>query len=257
MKTLMIGGWFILLGFPAGWSQQAPTNVLPSSVISRPKPATSSLSGLLSNDQMALGLKQALTNGVKAAIAQLGHEGGFLTNANFRIPMPKQLKVVENALRSLKQDKLADEFVASMNHAAEKAVPEAAEVFATSISQMTLADAQTILTGPADAATKYFRRTTETNLTEKLLPIIKKATSATGVTSNYKKLFEAANKNKYLGGLLDAATDPKSLDVDRYVTKNAMDALFRKIAEEEKLIRENPTARTSELLKEVFGAFSK
>src|SRR5437763_13582192 len=137
----------------------------------------------LSHEQMALGLKQALTNGVQSAIRELGHDGGFLTNLNVRIPMPQKLKTVETTLQALKQDQLADEFVAAMNHAAEKAVPEAANVFAEGISRMTIADAEAILTGPSDAATRYFRRTTETNLLQKFRPIVKQATDATGVTS--------------------------------------------------------------------------
>lgn len=162
--------------------------------------SSSTLLGSLSRDQVALGLKQALTNGVQAAIRELGHDGGFLTNANFRIPMPKQLHYVEDTLRSLKQQKLADDFVASMNHAAEKAVPEGVTLFAEAISKMTIADAQSILTGPPDAATQFFKRNTETNLYQRFEPIVKTATGATGVTANYKKVLTAAEGNKYLGG---------------------------------------------------------
>src|SRR5204862_7684184 len=131
-----------------------------------------------------------------------------------------------DVLRSLKEEKLADQFVASMNHAAEKAVPEAATLFADAISKMTIADAQAILTGPPDAATQFFRRNTETNLYQRLAPLIKTATDATGVTSNYKKVLAAAGKNNYVGGLLDAVTDTPSLDLDLYVTEKALDGLF-------------------------------
>jgi hypothetical protein len=118
-------------------------------------------------------------------------------------------------------------------------------------------DAENILLGPPDAATQYFRRTTQTNLYERFLPIVKKATGATGVTSNYKKVLEAANKNKYVGEILGAVTDPQSLDLDSYVTSEALDRLFKRIAEEEKRIRADPVARTSDLLRNVFGALSK
>ena len=219
--------------------------------------SSSTLLGSLSRDQVALGLKQALTNGVQAAIRELGHDGGFLTNANFRIPMPKQLHYVEDTLRSLKQQKLADDFVASMNHAAEKAVPEGVTLFAEAISKMTIADAQSILTGPPDAATQFFKRNTETNLYQRFEPIVKTATGATGVTANYKKVLTAAEGNKYLGGLLGAVTDTQSLDIDSYVTQKALDGLFKRIAEEEKRIRADPVARTTDLLKEVFGAVKK
>src|SRR5205823_5273301 len=106
-------------------------------------------------------------------------------------------------------------------------------------------------------ATQFFRRTTETNLYQRFLPIVKKATAATGVTSNYKKILDAAEGNKYVGELLGAVTDTKSLNVDDYVTNKALDGLFRKIAEEEKRIREDPVARTTDLLKQVFGALKR
>jgi hypothetical protein len=250
-------------GQASGASQPAPEPAPPpSGVISRPRPAApDNVAGnnrvRLAPNEVALGLKQALTNGVEAAIRELGHKDGFLTNVHFRIAMPKQLRTVEEALRALKQQKMADEFVATMNHAAEKAVPEAAAVFAESISLISFADAQAILTGAPDAATQFFRRTTETNLYQRFLPIVKKATGSTGVTSNYKKVLSAVEKNKYLGEALDAVSDPKSLDLDSYVTNKALDGLFKRIAEEEKRIREDPVARTTDLLRNVFGAISK
>ena len=211
----------------------------------------------LSHDQMVQGLKQALTSGVQSAIRELGHDGGFLTNLNVKIPLPPQLQTIERTLRALKQDQLADEFVAAMNHAAEQAVPSGLEVFGQAISQMTIADAQSILLGPPDAATQYFRRVTETNLFERFLPVVKRATDATGVTATYKKLLQAGNANKYVGAFLGALSNPPSLDIDAYVTNKALDGLFKVVAEEERRIRENPVAQTSELLRRVFGAVRK
>ena len=202
---------------------------------------------------MVQGLKQALLNGVQSAIRQLGHTGGFLTNLDVKIVLPKQLQTVEKTLRALKQDQLADDFVASMNHAAEKAVPEAASVFGDAISHMTIADARAIMTGPPDSATQFLRRTAQTNILQRFLPIIKKATDSTGVTARYKQFLQAANANKYVGAVLGAATTPQSLDLDAYVADKAMDGLFKEIAKEEKRIREDPVARTSELLRKVFG----
>src|SRR5205823_2816863 len=117
---------------------------------SPPPSAVSRILGSISHEQVITGLKEALTNGVQLAIRELGHEGGFLTNLNVRIPMPERLQAIERTLRGLRQDQLADEFVAAMNHAAEKAVPEAAGVFWDAISQMSIADAESILTGPPD-----------------------------------------------------------------------------------------------------------
>jgi hypothetical protein len=142
---------------------------------------------------------------------------------------------------------MADEFVATMNHAAEQAVPIAAHVFAGAITNMTVDDAKAILTGPNDSATQYFRKTSGTQLHEQFLPIVKEATAKTGVTASYKNLMaQAGPMSSFLGK--DAG------DLDGYVTTKALDGLFKMVAAEEAKIRENPMARTSDLLKKVFGS---
>jgi hypothetical protein len=223
-----------------------------------PRTNSSSLAlNALSQDQVVLGLKEALTNGIKRAVAELGHDGGFLTNLNVRIPMPEKLHTVEKTLRALKQDRMADEFVATMNHAAEQAVPQAIAVFSDSIRAMTIQDAKSILTGPNDAATQYFRRVNETNLFIRFLPIVKVATDKTGVTSTYKKLVESANAGKIFGSFGSSVANLEAVDIDQYVTTKALDGLFKMVAEEEKRIRADPVARTSQLLQNVFGAITK
>jgi hypothetical protein len=214
----------------------------------------------LSQDQVVQGLKEALSKGVQAAGSRLGHDGGFLTNLNVKIPMPDKLRTVEKTLRAVHQDKLADEFVDTMNHAAERAVPEAAEVFGDSIKNMSVADAKAILTGTNNAATQYFRTATGTNLFDKFLPIVKKATDQTGVTSTYKRFMEKVDGGTSFGGIGSlgrSVLGPEAFDVDGYVTNKALDGLFKMVAEEEKRIRENPIARTSDLLQKVFGAVAK
>ena len=138
-----------------------------------------------------------------------------------------------------------------MNHAAEKAVGEALPIFANSIKQMTFQDARNILTsGETDAATQFFRRTSETQLREKFLPVIKRFTEETGVTAQFKQLTAKAGFLAQLGG-------KNKLDIDEYVTGKAMDGLFLLIAEEEKNIRKNPLGRTTDLLQKVFGIGKK
>src|SRR5262249_55501388 len=150
---------------------------------------------------------------------------------------------------------LANEFVTTMNRAAEQAVPEAATVLGDSVKQMSIADATTILTGTNNAATQYFRRTSETNLYTRFLPIVKAATEKTGVTSAYKRISDKVSGGLGgLGGLAENLLGVQSPDLDDYVTRKALDGLFLKISEQEKLIRENPVARTTELLQKVFGA---
>jgi len=219
--------------------------------------AGAALNGL-SQDQLVGGLKQALSNGLQHAVGQLGHQDGFLTNLNVKIPMPERLLVVEKSLRALKQQKLADDFVTAMNRAAEQAVPVATEVFVDALRNMSIDDAKAILTGPTNAATEYFRRTTATNLFARFHPIVQKATASAGVTSTYKKMTTAAGNSsnsfmKSVGGLMGS----DAMDVDSYVTNKALDGLFKMVAEEEAKIRANPAARTTDLLQKVFGAAQK
>jgi len=219
----------------------------------------SATAGTLSQEQMAAGLKEALSKGVERAVASLGRTNGFLTNMNVRIPMPAKLQKVETVLRTAGQAQLADDFVGSMNHAAETAVPVAASVFGDAIKQMSIADAKSILSGTNDAATQYFRRTTQTNLQAKFYPIVQKATDQVGVTAQYKTMmgkFTALDSVSSMFGS-KSATKLSTGDIDAYVTDKAMDGLFKMVAEEEKNIRANPLARTTDLLQQVFGSATK
>ena len=238
------GGWLDRLGF--GKSQT--TN----------PPAVAGIGSALTPDQMVGGLKEALAQGVQNAVTNLGKSGGFLNDLGVRIPMPASLQKLDTAARAVGQGRLADDFITSMNRAAEQAVPEAAVVLGDSVKQMTIADAKSILTGTNNAATQYFRRTSETNLYNRFLPIVQKTTEQTGVTSAYKKLAATASGGLgRLGGLGGSVPGLEAPDLDSYVTHKTLDGLFLKIAEEEKQIRENPVARTSDLLQKVFGAVGK
>ena len=209
------------------------------------EPATaSSLS--LTNSEIIAGLKEALSKGTQSAVDNLGRIDGFFGNPKVKIPMPKSLHKVEKALRAVKQDKVADDFVLAMNRAAEKAVPQAAQIFSTAIQKMSFKDAKEILQGRDNAATEYFRRTSSADLVEKMLPVVKEATDAVGVTAKYKAMTDDL-------GVASSLIDRKSLDLDRYITGKAIDGLFRMLAEEEKLIRNDPAARTTELLRKVFS----
>jgi hypothetical protein len=204
--------------------------------------ATSSLS----DGEIVNGLKEALSKGTRSAVNNLGRHDGFFKNPRVKIPMPESLEKVEKTLRKFKQDKTADEFIMSMNRAAEQAVPEAASIFSNAIRNMSFSDAKGILQGPDDAATQYFRRSSMTRLTEKMLPIVKKSTNAVGITAKYKNMVDRL-------GPVSGLVDTKSLDIDQYVTDKALDGLFKILADEEKLIRNDPAARTTALLKKVFG----
>jgi hypothetical protein len=219
----------------------------------------------LTQDQVVQALKEALNKGVSNAIAQLGHDGGFLTNASVKIPIPNTLTYVEKGLRSAKQDQYADDFIATMNHAAEQAIPEAASVFGDAVTGMSIDDAKAILTGSTNAATQYFEKKTRTALQQKFAPIVKDATDKAGVTSAYKTFMSKAGNYTgsvtsslgSFGAIASKVAKVDSLDVDTYVNNKALDGLFKMIALEEAKIRANPSARTSELLQKVFGAVAK
>lgn len=204
-------------------------------------------SAALSNQDITAGLKEALAKGAQSAVSSLGRSDGFLGNDSVRIPLPEQLQTVDKVLRTLGQERYTDEFVTTMNRAAESAVPEASAILGDAIRRMTVEDAQNILNGPDDAATQYFRKVGEERLTSRFRPIVSEATSKAGVTSSYKQVIDSA------GGAA-SLINADAMDLDGYVTSKALDGLFTMIAVEEKSIRDNPAARTSELLKKVFGA---
>jgi hypothetical protein len=209
-------------------------------------PSDTGVSGL-SQTEITAGLKEALSVGVEQAIGLLGQDGGFLNDATVRIPMPGSLQTLERGLRAAGQEAIADEFVVTMNHAAERAVPETSAIFVETIKSMSVADARDILNGPDDAATRYFREQNQERLSTAILPIVQDATEKTGVTSAYKRLIGGM-------GFLSQFSNQDSLDLDSYVTRKTLDGLFVKLADEERLIREDPVARSTDLLKKVFGS---
>jgi len=207
-------------------------------------PSQSAASGL-TQTEMDQGIRAALSKGVEVAVSQLGRQGGYLDDPRVRIPLPGYLQKVEGMLRSLGQGGLADEFVGTMNHAAEQAVPEATEVFLGAIKRMSLEDVRGIVEGPNDAATAYLRRSSSDELATRFRPIVEAATDRAGVTVAYKQMMDRVGP---MGQLVTGETD-----LDGYITDKALDGLFLKIADQEKAIRSNPRQRTTELVQKVFG----
>lgn len=203
--------------------------------------------GALSMETIVAGLKAGLGTGVDRALTELGSADGFFANTGFKIPLPAELAKGEKTLRKLKQDKLADDLILALNRAAEKSVAETAPIFKEAITGMTLADAQAILGGPKDAATVYFRKTTEAQLRAKMLPIVKAATDANGVGATYKQF---AGKAAPLASMFGV----KAVDLDGYVCDRALDGLFKVIATQEAQLRADPAGAADKLLRTVFGA---
>jgi hypothetical protein len=203
----------------------------------------------LTNADAASGLKGGLAESASKAVSLLGAENGFYGNPKLKIPLPPSMQKVEGAMRMMGMKKQADELVLSMNRAAEAAMPEAKALLEQSIKQMSVQDAKGILTGGDTAATEYFKRTTEKQLTERFLPIVKKSTEKVGLAQQYNSI---AGQGATLGLVKeDQAT------VERYVTQKALDGLYTTIGEQEKALRANPVGATSDLVKKVFGAAAK
>jgi hypothetical protein len=200
----------------------------------------------LSNSETSDGLKAALNQGVTKAVDALGATDGFFGNKDVKIPLPNSLKKVEKAMKLVGMGKQSDELVLKMNRAAEAAVPEAKTLLVESIKQMSLDDAKTILTGPQDAATQYFKRTTSKQMGEKFLPIVQKATDKVQLAETY---------NKYAGqGAKLGLVKKEDANINQYVTQKALDGVYLMIAKEEAAIRKDPLGQSSAILKKVFGS---
>jgi hypothetical protein len=200
----------------------------------------------ISNADANSGLKQALTDGSIAAVNLLGRHDGFFGNPKVKIPLPPTLQRIEGALRLAGMRRQADELVLSMNRAAEAAVPEAKALLVEAVRKMTVQDARGILTGGDTAATEYFKRTTQAQLTERFLPIVKKVTDRVGLAQQYNDL---AGQGAQLGLIRkDQST------IEGYVTQKALDGLYFMIGEQERAFRQNPLGASSDIVRKVFGA---
>lgn len=207
-----------------------------------------SLSDISQRDAVS-GLKQALSQGATQAVAVLGRSGGFLDNPEVRIPLPEHLQKAERLMRRFGMGDQADELVTAMNRAAEAAVQEAKPLLLDAVKQMSVADAKRILNGGDAAATRYFREKTEAPLTDKFLPVVRRATAKVQLAERYDRFADVARRFH----LIDA-TDAR---LENYVAGKALDGLFLKIAEEERAIRQNPAAAAGSLARKVFQALGK
>ena len=200
----------------------------------------------LSQTDASSGLKDALIQGAQIAVKQLGKPGGFSNNEDVRIELPGKLGKAAQTMKMMGMGAQVDELEASMNKAAEAAVPQAQALLVDAVKKMTVTDAKSILSGPDDAATQYLNKTSREQIRAKFLPIVKQATDKVGVAQQY---------NAFAGqAAAFGVVDAKSANVENYVTEQALDGLFKMIAEQEAGIRENPAAAATSLAKKVFGA---
>ncbi len=200
----------------------------------------------LSAEQVAEGLKEALVKGISTGSDLASQVDGYLKNPSIKIPFPPDVKKVEDKLRQIGLGGEVDKFVTQLNRGAEDAAKEAKPIFISAIRAMTIQDAWSILRGEKDAATQYLMRTTSSQLKEKFKPVIQRSLNKVNATKYYSDIV-----NRYNQIPLVQKVNP---NLDDYATDKAIEGLFFMIAQEEKNIRENPVARTTELLKKVFAA---
>ncbi len=200
----------------------------------------------LGTDEIGRGLKEALRVGADRVVSTLGRQGGFWGKADAQIPLPGWLESTQRGLKAIGRSQLVDDLHLRMNRAAEAAVPKAKQLFANAITAMTLDDARRILNGPSNAATEYFRAKTSSPLSRDMTPIVDRSLAEAGAIQALDRVTASA-----AGGAANVANPRQRLT--RHVVEKGIDAVFSYLGREEAAIRQNPTARTTELLKRVFG----
>jgi len=203
----------------------------------------------LSETDIISGLKEALKLGANNASTQLNALDGFNRNLSIRIPFPPEATKVATTLRQYGYGAKVDEFELTLNRAAEQAAKDAAPVFVNAISQITITDAKNILQGPDNAATSYLQTKTTDALFSSFSPTIKTALGNTLATSKWTEITKLYNQVPFV--------TPVETDLVKYTTNKALSGLFFVVAAEEKKIRDDPAARTTDILKKVFGSVSK
>jgi hypothetical protein len=198
------------------------------------------------NSEIGNGLKQALVKGAGFAVSTLGQEGGYLNDPLVKIPFPAEAEFAANTLRDLGLGNLVDDFVSRLNRGAEEGAKEALPIFKNAITQMTFADVKNILFGENNAATEYFKTKTSTALYNTYSPRIQTSLDEVNATKLWTDLTTRYNSIPLVRRKVET-------DLVKYATDKALEGMFLKLAVEEEKIRENPVARTSDILKKVFS----
>lgn len=201
----------------------------------------------LSEGEIVQGLKEALTKGSATASQSLNKVDGFYKNPRVKIPIPPEVQTVAKTLRDYGYGKKVDEFELTLNRAGEQAAKEAAPIFKSAVTNMSFSDAKGILTGPDTAATGYLRKTTYGSLYKSFTPHVQKAIGDNKVANKWAELAKLYNK-------IPLVKKPVNTDLVSYTTHKSLKGLFILVADEELKIRKDPVARTTDILKKVFGS---
>ncbi len=248
LLSLFLATLFICSALHAQLLDKVIKSVSKDSSVSNVLDGLSQGNSSLSTEDVVAGLKQALEKGTQNGTSKLSAVNGFLKNAAIKILLPPEAQKAEQVLRSAGLGKLADDAIASMNHAAEDASKSAAPIFVNAIKQMTIQDAWGILKGNDTSATHYLKTKTTDPLTAAFKPVIEKSLQKVNATKYWSDLATAYNKINLFGN------NKLDTDLSGYVTGRALNGIFYEIGQQEKDIRDNPAARTTELLKKVFGS---
>ncbi|MGE0083217.1 MAG: DUF4197 domain-containing protein [Desulfococcaceae bacterium] len=202
-------------------------------------------------DKASLGIKEALNVGIAEAVKRVGAENGFYKNDAIKILLPENFQKADAFVRQIGGEELSESLVLKMNQAAEKAAPKALDIFVKAIEGMQIEDAAKLLSGEDNAATSYLEEHTSASLKEAFYPIVKSTMEEVGAVKLYNDYI-----GKFASNPLMKMAVPET-DLSEYVTGKSLGGLFTIVAEEEKNIRQNPAARASDLLKDVFGSLGE
>ena len=216
--------------------------------ITKPQGAVPGQTGAsLSQNEIGLGLKDALKVASQRVVGRVGKADGYNGDPAIRIPLPDAVQKIEGPLRAIGASGVLDDLRLKMNRAAEQAAPKALDIFIDAGSKMTFDDARTILTGPQDSATQYFKRTTSETLTRSFRPVVDGALSSVGAVIAFNGVQTRAREIPFIGQTIG------NFSLTDFTVLKALDGLFHYLAVEEAAIRSNPVARSTDLLKKVFG----
>jgi hypothetical protein len=201
----------------------------------------------LSQGEIGSGLKDALKVASQRVVAQVGKTDGYWGDSAIRIPLPGPVEKVSSALKAVGAGGMVDDLQLKMNRAAETAAPKALNIFVSAAQKMSITDARSILTGPSDAATQYFKKTSTGDLTTAFRPVVDNALSQVGAVKTFNSVKTSASSVPLAG------QEVNSFNLTDFTVGKALDGLFHYMAIQEASIRSNPAARTTDLLKKVFG----
>lgn len=196
-------------------------------------------------DEIGRGLKEALDKGITKGVERLSARDGYYRSP-YKILLPAEARQVTDRLKAIPGfEKLEENLLEKINRGAEEAAKEATPIFVSAIKALTFKDVTNLLMGADNAATDYLQRTTQQPLYDKFNPVIILSLDKVGANELWKKAADAYNKIPFITKVNN--------DLDDYITREALKGLFAQIEEEEKNIRRNKLARTSDLLKKVFA----